>query len=318
MRRYSPPLKMSGTFNKVHLIRQVDLFTLKLFLSVVEEGQVGRAAARENIAASAATKRVQDLEGIVGVPLFERNPRGVVPTAAGLVLARHLTQVFGIFEDMRRDISEFTEGVRGMVRVASTGGIIFQYLSRELAEFARGFPQVEIDLRDSGANGEVLRAVTQGEVDVGVFAAAPDMRDEAFDGVEYRTDRLIAVVPIAHPLAQRYSVKITDLLAHSFIAIAPTTSIMANVRQAAASAGIEFKPKYTVHHVYAAASLVRANQGVTIQPDHMLTPQDLEFVRVVPLDEPWAARRLLIATPPGRSVSVATRNFIAQLTGRPV
>ena len=109
MRRYSRPLKMSGTFNKVHLIRQVDLFTLKLFLSVVEEGQVGRAAARENIAASAATKRVQDLEEIVGVPLFDRNPRGVIPTAAGLVLARHLTQVFGTFEDIRRDISEFTE-----------------------------------------------------------------------------------------------------------------------------------------------------------------------------------------------------------------
>ncbi len=316
MRRYSRPLKMSGTFNKVHLIRQVDLFTLKLFLSVVEEGQVGRAAARENIAASAATKRVQDLEEIVGVPLFDRNPRGVIPTAAGLVLARHLTQVFGTFEDIRRDISEFTEGVRGMIRVASTGGIIFQYLSREIGEFARSFPQVDIDLRE-GSNPEVLRAVTQGEVDVGVFAVAPGLTEGAFDVREYRTDRLIAVVPIGHPLAQRHSVKITDLLAYNYIAIAPSTSLMAQVRQAAANAGIVFKPKYTVNSVYAAAGLVRVNLGVTIQPDHMLTPQDLEFVQTVPLDEPWAARLLLVATPQGRSVSVATRNFIAQLTDRP-
>ncbi|MFT3720150.1 LysR family transcriptional regulator [Pseudorhodoferax sp.] len=308
---------MSKAFNKVHLIRQVDLFTLKLFLSVVEEGQVGRAAARENIAASAATKRIQDLEEIVGMPLFERNPRGVIPTAAGLVLARHLTQVFGIFEDIRSDISEFTEGVRGLVRVASTGGIIFQYLSREIGEFARSFPQVDIDLRE-GANPEVVRTVLQGEVDVGVFAAAPGLTDELPNVLEYRTDRLVAVVPIGHPLARQSGVKIVELLAHNYIAIAPFTSLMAQVRHAAGSAGIPFKPKYSVNSVYAAASLVRVNQGVTIQPDHMLTPQDLKFVQTVPLDEPWAARRLFVATPAGRSVSVATRNFIAQLVERPV
>ena len=36
--------RMAGTFNKSHLIRSADLFTLKLFLSVMREGQVGRAA----------------------------------------------------------------------------------------------------------------------------------------------------------------------------------------------------------------------------------------------------------------------------------
>ena len=307
---------MSGTFNKVHLIRQVDLFTLKLFLSVVEEGQVGRAAARENIAASAATKRVQDLEEIVGVPLFDRNPRGVIPTAAGLVLARHLTQVFGTFEDVRRELSEFTEGVRGVIRVASTGGIIFQYLSREIAEFARSFPLVEIDLREEH-NPQVLRAVSQGEVDVGVFSFAPGLIDDSVQGLEYRADRLVAVVPIGHPLARHRQVKITELFAHNFIAIAPTTSLMAQVRHAAASASIAFKPKYTVNSVYAATGLVRVNLGVTVQPDHMLTPEDLEYVETLPLDEPWALRRLMVVMPQGRSASLATRNFVAQLTRRP-
>jgi DNA-binding transcriptional LysR family regulator len=307
---------VAGTFNKIHLIRQVDLFTLKLFLTVVEEGQVGRAAARENIAASAATKRIQDLEDIVGVQLFERNPRGVVPTAAGVVLARHLTQVFGTLEDVRRDISEFTQGVRGTIRVASTGGIISAYLARDIAEFARSFPMVDIDLREA-VNSEVVRTLLAGDVDVAVFISTPDAPAEEFETLEYRSDRLVAVVPRGHVLADRQHVKVTELLEHNLIAISPSTLLMSQVRQTAKAAGVEFKPKYSVNSVYAAAGLVRVNQGVTIQPDGLLTAQDLDYLTTVPLDEPWAQRHLVMGTRKGRSLTIAARNFVAQLTSRP-
>jgi DNA-binding transcriptional LysR family regulator len=302
---------MSGTFNTIHLIRAVDLFTLKLFLTVVEEGQVGRAAARENIAASAATKRIQDLEEIVGVQLFERNPRGVVPTAAGLVLARYVTQIFGTFEDVRRDFAEFTEGVRGTIRVCSTGGLISLYLAREIADFARNFPLVDIDLREA-INMESIRTVAAGEVDVAIFVDTGSV-DEEIATIDYRTDRLVAVVARGHALADREHVKVTELL-DQLIGIAPSTNLMGHVRQAAARAGIEFKPKYNVNSVYAATGLVRMNQGVTIQPENMLSAQDLDFVRVVPLDEPWAKRKLVVGTKRGRSLNVAARNFVAQLT----
>jgi DNA-binding transcriptional LysR family regulator len=307
---------MAGTFNKIHLIRQVDLLTLKLFLTVMEERQVGRAAARENIAASAATRRIQDLEEVVGVQLFERNPRGVTPTAAGHVLARHLNTLFGTLEDVRRDIEEFTGGVRGTIRVASTGSLISLYLSREIGDFARGFPQVDIDLREA-INSEVARLASVGEVDVGVFVLAPGAATDELDLAEYRTDRLVAIVPQGHALAERQHVRVAELLHHNLVALAPHASIMGQVRQAAAESGVEFKPKYTVSSVHAATSLVRAGQGVTIQPENMVSRQDEEWVRAIPLDEPWAQRRMVLATQRGRPLSAATKNFVAQLTARP-
>ncbi len=308
---------MAGSFNTVHLVRSVDLFTLKLFMTVMEERQVGRAASRENIAASAATKRIQDLEEIVGVPLFDRNPRGVTPTTAGVVLARHVAQIFGTFEDIRRDFSDFTEGVRGTIRVTSTGSLISQYVSREIAEFARNFPQVNIDLRE-GNNLEVIRIITAGEADVAIFVGTPGAVQTEIDAIEYRNkDRLVAVVPVGHPLAERPHVKVTELLEHNLIAIDAHTTLMSYVRQAAAQAGVTFKPRYIVNSVYAASALVRVRQGVTIQPEGLLSLRDLESVCTVPLDEPWALRQLLLATPSGRNITTATRNFIAQLTGQP-
>jgi len=54
------------------LIRQVDPFTARLFLSVVEKQQGGRAAQRENVAASTASERIHHLEEIAAIALFER------------------------------------------------------------------------------------------------------------------------------------------------------------------------------------------------------------------------------------------------------
>jgi len=308
---------MAANFNKSHLIRRVDLFTLKLFLAVVEEGQVGRAALRENIAASAATKRIQDLEEIVGTALFDRNPRGVALTSAGSVLARHIHTIFETVEDIRHDFGEVTGGVQGSIRVASTGGLISQYVAREIAEFARNFPQVNIDLCE-GVNPEVVRMLAAREVDVGVFVAVPGMAGiDEIDSQEYRSHRLVAVVPLEHELAERPYVTIADLIAHNLIAISPSTTLMTSVRQAAEQAGLQFQPKYTVSSVYAATALVHANQGVTIQPEGMLTERDLNYVRALPLVEPWATRHVRFGTPTGSNITAATRNFLTQLSARP-
>src|SRR5262245_39450924 len=111
------------------LIRRVDLFTLKLFLTAIEEGQIGRAAAREHVVPSAATKRIQDLEELVGVKLFDRNARGVVPSQAGLAFARHVRIVLATLDDMRRELAALTEGVRGHISIAAPGLLIVQFLA---------------------------------------------------------------------------------------------------------------------------------------------------------------------------------------------
>ena len=59
---------------------------------------------------------------------------------------------------------------------------------------------VEIDLRE-GANPEVVRAVAAGEVDVAAYVAFPDVQDEGVNAIHWRSDHLVAVVSLQHPLA---------------------------------------------------------------------------------------------------------------------
>jgi DNA-binding transcriptional LysR family regulator len=301
------------TFNRLHLIRQVDLFTLRLFLSVVEEEQIGRAAIRENIAASTATKRIHDLEEIAGILLFERTPKGVSPTAAGQVLARYVRTIFGSLDDMRAEIAAFSEGVRGEITVASARTIIVPFLARELGDFARDFPKVDVVVREL-ENADITQSVAQGEADVGVFGVVRDINVNGVETVDYRTDRLVAVVPRAHALAERRSVSFEDLMPENLIAV---NAMHATLAAAAHRLGGEYRPKFSVRSSGVAISLVQAGLGVTVQPECVLGLELFDKVSVLNLAEPWAKRILRIATPQGRSPSPAARALIKQLLDRP-
>jgi DNA-binding transcriptional LysR family regulator len=299
------------------LTRRIDLFTLRLFLTVVEEQQIRRAALRENITPSAATRRIQDLEEVAGTQLFDRLPNGIVTSAAGEVLARHLRLLFANLDVMRRELTEFTEGVRGRIGLGATSTIIVHFLAREIAEFARDFPLVEIELQED-ANVNVVNAVVSGNADVAVFYDTDDVDSEKLDIVRYRADRLVVVVPHGHPLGERASATTRDLLEQSVVGFSPATSIMTQLRNAATALGRELQMKYGVNTMEAARALVKANLGVTIQPESMLAKEDFDKVSIVPLDEPWALRQICIGTKRGEILSAATKALIAQLIDRAV
>ncbi|MDR5744959.1 LysR substrate-binding domain-containing protein [Caballeronia sp. LZ029] len=302
-----------GTFNRLHLIRQVDLFTLKLFLSAVEEQQIGLAAIRENIAASTATKRIQDLEDIAGVKLLERSPKGVVASPAGNVLARYIRTIFGSLEDMRAEIAAFTEGMQGELTVASARSVYVPFLSRELGEFSREYPLVHLVLREL-ENAEIIHAVSRGEADIGLFAAAHELDLGGVDVTPYRHDRMVVVVPQGHPLSAHSSVTFKELLPEQLITV---DAMLGAFRAAARRLGTEFEPRHCVRSAGVAISLVQAGLGVTVQPECFLGHELLNRVSVIELAEPWAVRRIHIATPRGRSPSPTTRALMQQLLDQP-
>ena len=302
------------SFNRLHLIRQVDLFTLRLFLSAIEERQIGLAAVRENIAASTATKRIQDLEQIAGVKLLERTPRGVAPSPAGEVLARHVRAIFGQVDDMRAEITAFTEGVRGQVVVASASSIYVPFLARELGDFARDFPLVELVVREL-ENAEIVGAVAHGNADVGVFVAVSHIDLGGVEVTPYRSDRMVVVVPQNHPLAGKTSVAFEELLPENVIAV--SAAMHGAFRVAAERLRREFKPRHSVRTPGVAVSLVQAGLGVTVLPECLVAPHMLDHVTTLDLAEPWASRAISIATFPGRPTSAAARALIDQLIGRP-
>ena len=77
-------------------MRDLDLTTLRLYVSVCETGNMSRAAEKSNMVASSVSKRLAQLENTVGATLFMRKRRGVVPTPAGETLLEHARMCAGV------------------------------------------------------------------------------------------------------------------------------------------------------------------------------------------------------------------------------
>jgi len=299
-----------GTFNQAHLIRRIDVFTLRLFLSVVEEGQIGRAAARENIAASTATKRIQDLEEIAGIALLDRGAKGVVPSAAGAVMVRHARSIVDSIERLRVEIAAFNDGREGKVTVSSARSIIDPFLTGEFSGFSREYPLVELDVHEVD-NSEILEMVARGDADIGVFAKEPRLAIDELRTIPFREDRLVAVVPRSHGFAGRDHVSFSDLMAENIIAL---KALMGAFATAAKRAGIRFNPHFNVKSPELAVNLVRDGFGVAILPEGLLGPENLDNVASVGLDEVWARRIIHIAVSRSRPLSPAAQRFLDRLT----
>src|SRR5271168_1236615 len=79
----------------------MNLFDLEAFASVVETGSVVAASARLHLSQSAITRRIQNVENELNIPLLHRDARPLQPTKAGLEIYEHARRVLSSMNDLR-------------------------------------------------------------------------------------------------------------------------------------------------------------------------------------------------------------------------
>lgn len=241
-----------------------DFTSLRIFLAVHTTGNIARAAEREHIAPSAVSKRLQDLEADAGTPLFHRHARGVVATAAGDALARHAHRLFDMMEGMAAELSGFSGGVRGDVRIHAHSSAVVQYLPHEIAGFARHYPEVRVILREA-ISPDIIAAVTDGGADIGVFANNMGLLP-GLTLLPYRQDRLAVLLPCDHPLAGQDEVGFSALRDHDFISPESGSSLRVLLESAARGMGCALRFRIEIKTFEAAAGMAEAGLGVAVMP----------------------------------------------------
>lgn len=270
------------------LARRIDLISLRLFVAVAEEGSIARAAEREFIAASAASKRMAELEHALATPLLYRRARGVELTPAGQSLLLHARSVLYGVEKMERELAEYASGVRGHVRVHASLSAIVQFLPDDLGGFVRQHPQVKLDLEEH-LSSEVARAVAEGAADLGIGsidAAATHLQVRP-----YRQDQLVLVVPAGHALAPHAALHFAETLDCDQVGLHVGSSISLALQQAAARAGGAVRLRIRVTGLDAMCRMIANGLGVGVMPLHAF-----ELVRgsgalhAIRLLDDWATR----------------------------
>lgn len=302
----APPLKKT--------ISKLDLLSLRLFLTVCEEQSIGRAAERESITPSAVTKRIQDLEYLFDVKLLYRNAKGTIPTPVGEALADHARKIFQLVEGIRSDLSEFAEGAKGHVRISAVPSALAGFLAVELKDFADMHPRIDLDVREQ-LSSEVVHAVATGTADIGVYATPPEVLGEV-ETYAYKHDELVVMLPLAHPLAGMKSLAFSQLLETDLVGVAESSSVMSQLRRAAADLNQHLTLRYQVQSNEIAREMVAAGFGVTVLPRGLATQARSGQIATVSLSDAWASREMRICVRRGATLPAQTRAMLQFLLGK--
>ncbi|MFC4621034.1 LysR family transcriptional regulator [Comamonas nitrativorans] len=292
--------------------RRIDLTSLQLFVAVCELGSIGRAADREYIAASAVSKRLSDLEAAVDTALLYRHSRGVTLTPAGESLLHHARNVLYGLERMQGELSEYSDGVRGHVRMHATISSIVQFLPEDLGSFAREHSQIKIDLQEH-LSADVLQAVHEGTADIGIC----NMGQTDPNGLQtrpYRADHLVLVAPEDHPLTERTAVSFDEVLDWDVVGLHGGSSISLAMRGAATRSGTTLRQRIQVTSLDAMCRMIDNGLGVGLIPHRAFElMHGVGRLRSVPLTDAWAQRTLSLVARDFDALPVTSRLLVEHL-----
>jgi DNA-binding transcriptional LysR family regulator len=179
----------------------LDLRHLVALKAIADEGSFGRAAERLGYTQSAVSQQIAALERIVGLRLIERpgGPRPVSLTEAGRILLRHAEAIQARLLAAKADMAALEAGDAGRLRVGTFQSVGTRILPTLLRRFSENRPAVEIVLRESSDEGELLELVESGELDL-TFWTLP-VPAGPYESVELLRDPYVLVAPVGSPLA---------------------------------------------------------------------------------------------------------------------
>ncbi|ACL59760.1 LysR family transcriptional regulator [Methylobacterium nodulans] len=291
-----------------NILRRLDLTTLRLFVTICEDGTLTKAARNAAIAPSAVSKRLVELEQSLGVTLLVRQARGMAVTPAGETLLHHARRMLHNAELIALELAEHAKGVRGIVRMLANLSAIVQFLPEDLRAFLARQDAIKIDLEERPSGG-VVRGVEEGLADLGICAGTTPTR--SLRSLLYRRDQLVLVMRPDHPLAGRPELAFRDTLDYDFVGLHAESSIYASVRNEAQSVGRPLRLRVHVPGFDAVCRMAQADMGLGVVPREVfaLFGASMDLV-AVPLSDSWARRELRIVTrdaslPPAASLLVA-------------
>ena len=134
-------------------LRNLDLGTLRSFVSIAESGSMTRAASRLFMTQSAISMQIKRLETSLGLSLFERSAQGMKTTSSGEQLLGFAGQLLKLNDET---IGRLTSpDYQGQIRLGVPGDVLYPHIPNSLKEFSRDYPRVQIKL--SSANTVKLK-----------------------------------------------------------------------------------------------------------------------------------------------------------------
>lgn len=235
----------------------------RYFVAVAERESFSRAAADLNIAQSALSRHITNLEHVVGARLLERSKHGARMTPVGRALfedaRRLLGQVDAAYDHARR----VAEGATGQLSVSLIRlAVLSPLATAAIADYIAARPRVDLQLTNL-SSAEQVAALRNRKIDAGFMIERSNLLPEV-DHLPVLSDRFIVVMAENHPLAEKDVVGIDDLRDIPFVTLSMNQYWLGQAKLLVECHAHAFQPKaeLEVADVFMQLAMVARGVGV--------------------------------------------------------
>ncbi|WP_327415178.1 LysR family transcriptional regulator [Streptomyces sp. NBC_01233] len=279
----------------------MEIRQLRYFVTVAEEANFTRAAARLHLAQPGVSAQVRQLERELGHPLLDRSGRSVTLTEVGEAVLPYARAALAAVEAVRQTADEFTGLLRGHVTLGHVSGAAAAADAFDLAAVLVGFhedhPQVEIAVTEDTSE-RMLAGLHRGELDIAVIGLADE---EAPPGISLQVlvdEPLVAAFAPDDPALtspDRTSIPLAELRDRPLISLPRGTGLRGVLDRACARSGFQPRIAFEAAAPPFLAQLAARGLGVAVVPAPGAGAASACGLRTLEITEPRLRGRVALA-----------------------
>jgi DNA-binding transcriptional LysR family regulator len=290
----------------------MELYPLKVFLTVATEKSFSRAGEKLLRTQPAISLAVQRLEGELGEKLIDRTGRELILTDAGRLVLEYCRRFDNLEHELENSLAELRDMASGRL-VIGANETTSLYLMHHIVNYRRQYPKVKVQVRRTLSSRTPTQLI-DGDLELGVISYDPE--DDRLESHVIYIDHLCFVVSPAHRFAQREQVSIRELGMETFIAHNVLSPYREVVLKAFQRAKVPLNMDVEMPTVETIRMMVARNEGVAFVPK-MCVEQDLEqgLLKEVKVEELNVERKIRLIFPARRVLSHAAQAFLEIVKG---
>lgn len=272
-------------------------FTLRqaeYLVAVADHGNFGRAALACHVAQPSLSAQVQEVEGALGVQLFERDRKGVRLTPAGTIVLHHARGLLRSAHDLVEAARACADPLAGMLRIGVIPTISPYLLGKVTPAIREQLPRLSIRWRED-QTARLVSLVESGELDGALLASEADLGALKWEALAI--DSFVLAVPARHRLAESTAAcSVKEITGETVLLLDDGHCLREQAIDACSRRGLR-EGEFRATSLPTLAQMVASGMGLTLLPEMAV---ELEAVRAGLVVRPFV-------DPPGRTIALAWR-----------
>jgi len=289
--------------------RRLKLSDMRILLSVVEAGSMGRAAERLGTSQPAISRAIAELERGLGVRLLDRGRRGIEPTSYGRALIRRGVAVFDELQQGVRDIEFLADPTAGELRVGASIALAAGFVVAAVERLAQRHPRLNFHLL-AADTGTAYRALEERKIDLAVVHMVEPLPTQELDAeILFHEHQVVAAAP-ENRWTRRRNPALADLMEEPWTLAPLDTQFGSLAIEAFRARRLGLPRRLITSSLPVRQALVATGSYLTMVPRVVLEfPHGSTALRRVAIDLPTTRRPVGVVTVKNRTLSSAAELF---------